>query len=347
MKILVIGPSWVGDMVMAQSLYKEIKAVYPGAVIDVVAPEWSYPLIRRMPEVRNPIVLAVGHNQLGWQIRRRTAKQLAAGNYDRAIVTPRSWKSALIPFFAGIPKRTGFNGELRFGLINDRRRLDKKRLNQTVLRLLALGRERSAPLPAGVRFYPELRVEQANQRRLIAELGMRQDRPVVCFCPGAEYGPAKQWPPGYFRKLAEMLISEGYQVWTMGSAGEADLGEAIDPGSGEGYLNLCGRTRLEDTVDLMHLASLVVTNDSGLMHVAAAVGVRVEAIYGSSSPSYTPPLSRSARVHWLGLECSPCFERQCPLGHLKCLYEITPERMFESILASGESKTDWQETVGK
>ncbi|MFP4159137.1 MAG: lipopolysaccharide heptosyltransferase II [Desulfobacterales bacterium] len=333
MKILIVAPSWVGDMTMAQSLFKQCRKNNPDAVVDVVAPQWSLPLLHRMPEVRRAIALPVGHGQLGFFKRLAIGRSLIEEGYDRAIITPRTWKSALVPFFARIPRRTGYTGELRFGLINDRRRLDREKLNQTILRLLALAGNKNDPIPPPVEFYPELSVDAQNQERLLGEFGLSPAAPAVCFCPGAEYGPAKQWPLVYFRKLAEMLIKQGYQVWTMGSAKETDLGREIDPGAGKGYKNMCGRTRLEDTIDLMALASHAVSNDSGLMHIAAATGVRLEAIYGSSSPSYTPPLSGKANIHWLGLECSPCFKRTCPLGHLNCLNHIYPERIIENILS--------------
>lgn len=334
MKILVVAPSWVGDMTMAQSLFKKCRSDFPGAVIDVVAPEWSLPLLNRMAEIRKAVALPVGHGQLRFFKRLEIGRCLKAEGYDRAIITPRTWKSALVPFFAGIPRRTGYTGELRFGLVNDRRRLDKAKLDKTILRLLALAQEKNTPLPPEIEFYPELNVDGQNQRRLKNELELPADRPVVCFCPGAEYGPAKQWPIPFFRKLAEMLIDSGYQVWTLGSGKEVELGREIDPGKNPWYQNLCGKTRLEDTVDLMACAGHVVSNDSGLMHVAAAVGASLEAIYGSSSPYYTPPLSDRATIHYLGIECSPCYKRTCPLGHLNCLNHIYPERIFQSIMSA-------------
>lgn len=334
MKLLIVAPSWVGDMTMAQSLFKECRSLDPDAVIDVVAPAWSLPLLNRMPEVRRGIALPVGHGKLGLVVRRRIGRSLVSEAYDRAIIIPRTWKSALIPFFAKIPVRTGFVGELRFGLVNDLRRLDKTRLDQTILRQLALGQDKNAALPPKVRFYPGLKVDPDNQKRLLRDLDLSLDCPLVCFCPGAEYGPAKQWPIPYYRKLAGALIDAGYQVWTLGSPKEKELGRDTRPDRPDGYQNLCGRTRLEDTIDLMDLAEHCVTNDSGLMHVAAATGTRLQAIYGSSSPHYTPPLTRQATIHYLGLACSPCFKRTCPLGHRNCLYEISPEKILESVQSS-------------
>ena len=341
MKILVVGPSWVGDMVMAQSLFKKCRMDHPDAVIDVVAPAWSQPILNRMPEVRHTIVLPVGHGQFRFSTRRQIGLSLRDERYDRAIVMPKTWKSALVPYFANIPRRTGFIGEVRYGLLNDRRKLDKKVLTQTVLRYLALGCEKAEALPPVARFYPRLDIDRDNQQKLMRELSLSTDRPVVCFFPGAEYGTAKQWSAGHFHTLADRLVSSGYQVWIMGSEKEAQISRSIQNGTGKNgigkngisrhCINLCGRTKLEDAIDLMALASHAVTNDSGLMHVAAAVGVTTEAIYGSSSPYFTPPLTRKKNIHYIGIDCSPCFKRTCPLDHLNCLQQISPARIYESI----------------
>lgn len=331
MKFLFVAPSWVGDMVMAQSLFKKCRKEYPDAVMDVVAPQWSLPLISRMPEIRNGIPLPVGHGKFGLLTRISIGRALVEERYDRAIILPRTWKSALVPFFAKISRRIGFLGELRYGLVNDLRIMDKNVLTMTVLRYLALAEEKNEQFPPKIEFLPQLEIDQDNCMQLIHTLDLSMNRPVICFCPGAEYGPAKQWPINYYRILAEMLLVDGFQVWTLGSAKEAGTGDRISPGNSKWYKNLCGKTRLEDTVDLMSLAACAVTNDSGLMHVAAASGVVVQAIYGSSSPSYTPPLTHKADIHYLGIDCSPCFERQCPLGHLKCLKEIAPDTLYQSI----------------
>ncbi len=321
-------------MVIAQSLFKTVRSKHPDAVMDVLAPNWSLPLISRMPEIRKGISLPVGHGRLRLLTRYRKGRSLADEGYDRAIVLPRTWKSALVPFFAGIPVRTGFAGELRYGLINDMRVRDKSKLTMTVLRYLALGGDKTDRLPPEIQFYPKLEMDPENRERLVRSLDLNTERPAVVFCPGAEYGPAKQWPLHHYRTLAAMLLEDGLQVWVLGSPKEAEAAREIDPGGGSpGYVNLCGLTRLEDTVDLMSLASCAVTNDSGLMHVAAASGIVVQAIYGSSSPSYTPPLTGQADIHCAGLECSPCFERQCPLKHLNCLKEISPEAVYRSIRA--------------
>lgn len=328
-RILVVGPSWVGDMVMAQSLFKTLKARQPDARIGVVAPAWSRPILERMEEVDEVAPLEVGHGEFGWATRRRLAAELR-GRFDRALVLPRSWKSALVPFLARIPRRTGFTGEQRYVLLNDRRRLDKSVLDQTVKRFVALGLP--ADEAAGGDFAlprPELRRDEANLERLRETLGL-SSRPAIAMMPGAEYGPAKQWPLTYFRQLAEALVAEGHEVRVMGGPKDAEAGDVIAKGL-EGAHNLCGRTRLGDAVDLLADCRQAVTNDSGLMHVAAAAGTRVQAIYGSSSPDYTPPLTDNAEIHYLALECSPCFERTCPLGHTNCLNHLPPERLLRAI----------------
>ena len=329
-RILVVGPAWVGDMVMAQSLFMTLQQQNPDITIDVLAPAWSLPLLSRMPQVDEAIALPVTHGELALVTRYKIGRQLRNKGHTRAIVIPRSYKSALIPFFAGIPVRTGYRGEMRYGLINDMRPLDKEVLTQTVQRQVALGLPRTADQPPAVPF-PELCIDEPNQRRLLSELGLSLDSPIVGLMPGAEYGPAKQWPIAYYQELAGKLVATGYQVWVFGSKKEYALGEEIAQ-AGSDVTNLCGKTHLEDVIDLIALCDNVVSNDSGLMHVACATGSRVIAIYGSSSPTYTPPLSKNAEVIYLNLECSPCFKRNCPLGHTNCLSRIRPMDVIKNVV---------------
>jgi heptosyltransferase-2 len=331
-RILIVGPAWVGDVVMAQSLYKLLRERDPGVVLDVVGPEWSLPLLARMPEVRRGIALAAGHGELALRARWRLGRALRAAGYARAIVLPRSFKSALVPFIARIPLRTGYRAEMRGLLLNDVRTPDRGRLDQTVKRLLALGVAADAPLPEPAR--PALQVDERNRAFLLARHGLGR-APAVALMPGAAFGPAKQWPVENFGALARMLTARGEEVWVLGSAGERALGEQVRAAGGEAVHNLCGETGLGDTVDLLSAVRAAVTNDSGLMHVASAAGTHVVAIYGSSSPAFTPPLTPRATVHHLGLSCSPCFERQCPLGHLRCLREIAPSEVLASLPAGG------------
>jgi heptosyltransferase-2 len=327
-KILVIGPAWVGDMVMAQSLFRLLRRQDPGAVIDVVGPPWSLPLVARMPEVRRGIALAAGHGDLAFGARRALGRELAAERYARAIVIPRSFKSALVPFFARVPVRTGFGTEMRGLLLNDARRLDRVGLDQTIRRFLAPGLAAGAALPEPPQ--PSLRIDEANRAAMLARFGLGKS-PAIALMPGAAYGPAKQWPIEYFGELAKMLIERGNEVWVLGSAAERELGERIRSAAGTEARDLCGQTRLEDTVDLLSAVRAAVTNDSGLMHIAAAAGAHVVAIYGSSSPAFTPPLTDRQTIRYLGLSCSPCFQRECPLGHLNCLRQVTPAEIAAAL----------------
>ena len=324
--VLVAGPSWVGDMVMAQSLFRLIREREPDTQIDVLAPGWSLPIVERMPEVRQGFALDVGHGEVGLGKRRAVARELP--EYDQAIVLPRSIKSALVPYFAGIPVRTGFKGESRYFLINDMRAFDKSVLDQTVKRFAALGLDPVESLPATLPD-PVLDVDTDRQKVLVDSLGLDRSRPSVAFMPGAEYGPAKCWPLAHFAELARGLAAKGYAIWILGSAKDAPSGDAIAAESPA--LNLCGKTELADAIDLLALVDQAVSNDSGLMHIAAAVGTHVQAIYGSSSPSFTPPLTDKKTIHYLGLDCSPCFQRECPLGHLDCLNKISPATVLEAM----------------
>lgn len=323
MKILIFGPSWVGDMVMAQVLFKHLKSRYGAdATIDVVAPKWSHGILSRMDEVRKAIALDAVHGKFGFKIRKELGISLRDEKYDRAIVMPITWKSALVPFFAKIPVRSGFLGEMRFGLINDIKKLDKKAMPLMVERYIALD-ERGATIEN-----PSLRVDANNQQRLIAKLGLDLSKPIVAFFAGSEYGPAKRWRG--FKDLAKLLVESGKTVWIIGSNKEIELGEEIKDVSSD-VVNLCGKTSLEDAVDLIALCKQAVCNDSGLMHIAAAVGVEVVVIYGSSTPEHTPPLTDKKKIITLGLECAPCFKKVCPFGHTDCLEKISAQMVFERI----------------
>lgn len=324
---LVVGPSWVGDMVMAQALFKHLASSQPQRPIDVLAPGWSLPVVARMPEIREGIAAATGHGELGLGKRRAIGKSLR-GRYDHAIVLPRSLKAALVPWFARVPRRTGFRGESRFGLINDMRPFDKSILDQTVKRFVALGTERDEPLPPIP--YPSLSIDAGNQQDVIAGLDIGTDKPVIAFMPGAEYGPAKCWPHDQFAELARRLDGDGFAVWVLGSGKDRPAGDAI--ASQSKAINVCGKTSLADVIDLLAYAQQAVSNDSGLMHIAAAVGTHTHGVYGSSSPHFTPPLTDKRDIHWLDLDCSPCFERECPLGHLNCLKQLSAASIHAAVM---------------
>lgn len=316
---------------MAQSLFEAIRQQDPAAIIDVIGPAWSSPILERMPQVRRGITLKTGHGEWGLRTRRQLGKSLQQEQYDEAIVLPRSWKAALVPFFAKIPKRVGYHGEQRYVLLNERRKLDKSILNQTVKRFVSLGVDKAHAYPPSSCPHPALTVDSQNQAALYSALHLDPERPGVAMMPGAEYGPAKQWPIAHFHELAQRLIGQGYQVWILGGPKDQADGEAIVKGLGQHAHNLCGATKLVDAIDLLAAAELAVSNDSGLMHVAAAVGTTVHGIYGSTSEAFTPPLTEDKVIHNLHLDCSPCFKRTCPLGHTHCLKHITPDHIIQTI----------------
>ena len=330
-KILVVGPSWVGDMVMAQSLFMAIRANDPDAAISVLAPGWSAPVLARMPEVASSIDMPVGHGSLQIGTRRRVAKIIRSMGFDQAIVIPGSLKSALIPWFARIPRRTGYVGEQRYGLLNDIRKLDKGALPLNVQRYVAL----ALPRDKGndVTFSnPRLEVDADARNRALQKFSLNPGQPVLGICPGAEYGPAKRWPAEHFATVANAMIDAGHQAWIFGSANDADVAAQVNRATGHRCVDLTGQTEIGEAIDLMSLAASVVTNDSGLMHVAAAVGCRVVAIYGSSSDGFTPPLTENSEQLSLSLECQPCFKRECPLKHLDCLNKLEPEMVVRTLV---------------
>ncbi|MCY4296480.1 MAG: lipopolysaccharide heptosyltransferase II [Gammaproteobacteria bacterium] len=333
-KYLVIGPAWIGDMVMAQSLLRQLKANHPDNEVQVMAPAWTRPLLARMPEVARGIDSPFAHGEWNWRRRRRIGRELRGEGFSHAIVLPNSFKSALVPFHAGIPRRTGWRGEARGLLLNDCRRLDADRLPRMVDRFLALALPADSPLPPRPP-RPRLRAQPEALGQALKRLALDPARPVLALCPGAEYGPSKQWPAAGHAELANRYLREGWQVWLFGSDRDSAIAGAIaagvEPALSAGLRDLSGRTSLAEAIDLLSLAAAVVSNDSGLMHVAAALGRPLAAIYGSSSPAFTPPLAD--KVEWLatGIECQPCYQRECRYGHLRCLTGIAPERVAEAI----------------
>ena len=323
-KILVVAPSWLGDTVLAQPLLRRLREQHPHLTLDALAPAYTRPLLERMPEVDHVLDSPFGHGELKLGARRRLAVALRERRYDQAIVLPNSAKSALVPFLARIELRTGYRGELRRGLLNDVRRLDERRLPTLAERFAALA-EPAGSGPKRPLAEPRLTADIARREALLRSFELAGAARVAVFCPGAEYGPAKRWPAQHFAELARRLRERGYAVWLLGSRADIETGEAIRGASGGACVNLCGRTSLGDAIDLLSLAALVVSNDSGLMHVAAALQRPLLALYGSSSPAFTPPLSHRAKVVKLDLPCSPCFERVCPLGHFNCMQQLAPD----------------------
>ncbi len=330
MKMLVVAPSWIGDTILAQPLFARLHERHPGLVLDAFAPAWAAPVLARMRQIRRVLPNPFGHGEFNLAGRRRAGRALREERYDAAIVLPNSWKSALLPFFAGIPRRIGFRGEARHLLLNRMRRLDEQTLPQLAQRyaLLAEDDKTAAPAPLAA---PRLETDAAALAATLDTLGLAAEPAPVVFCPGAEYGPAKRWPARHFAALAQRLAAQGLPVWLVGSAKDAPVGAEIARLAAGAARDLCGRTSLDQAVDLIACARLVVSNDSGLMHVAAALDRPLLALYGSSSPAYTPPLSRRARLLGLGLDCSPCFARECPLGHFRCMNDLLPEAAHAAI----------------
>ena len=327
-KILVMGPSWVGDMVLAQSLFKQLKIEQPDCQITVAAPAWTLPLLERMPEVSNAIALPFKHGDLALRERFKLGRELAKQGFTQAILLTNSLKSAILPWAAKIPVRTGFKGEMRYGLVNDMRALDKSVLKKTVERFVALGLPKNVALPASLP-QPALLADPKHANTLLAKLNIPDtQQPVLGLCPGAEYGEAKRWPAEYYAEVANHALQQGWQVWLFGSDKDKPVTASIQQQTQHRCVDLAGRTKLGEAIDLMSLCHTVISNDSGLMHVAAALDKQLIAIYGSSDPKHTPPMHPQAVVEYLGLECSPCFERVCPLGHLNCLRQMHPEKII-------------------
>ena len=329
-RILIVAPSWVGDAILSEPLVARLAVPREDPRIDVLAPAWCAPVYARMRGIGRIVESTLRHGRVGWAQRRALARTLSAQGYTQALVLPNSWKSALVPWLARIPLRTGYTGEMRWGIVNDLRRLDRSALPRLVERYAALAVRRGEaadPAPA-----PILVPDAANRDAAVRALGLHVDGGIAILCPGAEFGPAKRWPPGHFADLARKFLADGLQVWLLGSPTDKPAADAVLAAAGEAggaIRDLSGRTDLGTAIDLLSLASIVVSNDSGLMHAAAAVGAPLVALFGSSSPAYTPPMSAMAKIARIDIACSPCFKRECPLGHFRCMRDLEPRAVYD------------------
>lgn len=330
-KILIVAPSWVGDLVMANALLQILKKQNSATQIHVLANQYLQPVLQHMAEVDQIIISPFGHGALQLKQRYLLAKKLRQEKYTQAIILPNSFKSALIPFWAKIPLRTGWRGEMRYCLLNDLRILNPKLLPLMVQRFVALGFPKDAKFPENYP-WPELQVNPESIQATLKNLQVKLfDKPVLILCPGAEYGPAKQWPAEHFAVVAKTMAQAGWNVWILGSAKDSNVAAAIHKQSGNVCVDFTGKTDLGSAIDLLSLSNAVVTNDSGLMHVAAALHKKIIAIYGSSSPNFTPPLAKHVTILSKNLPCSPCFKRVCSYGHYNCLKEIQPEQVLTEL----------------
>lgn len=331
-RVLIVGPAWVGDMVMAQPLVAALHGA--GDDVHVLAPAATLAVAERLAGVTAAHRLDAGRGALALAARWRAGRDLARLGFERAIVLPNSFKSALAPWFARIPLRTGWRGEHRFGVLNDLRRPAQDQPARQADRFLALAARRSAhggePTPAPCQPRPRLVVDPGNLAKVRAKLALAPAPQALALCPGAEYGPAKRWPPRHFAAVAARGLAAGHQVWLFGAPAERRICDEI-AALAPGVRNLAGRTGLGDAIDLLSLAHCVVANDSGLMHVAGALGRPVVALYGATSPDLTPPLGNVATVLRPSLPCSPCFERVCPLGHTRCLTDLAPDTVWQAL----------------
>jgi len=331
-KILIIAPNWIGDAVMTEPLISQLKKNNPNSQIDVLATPWVASIMKAIPAVDQIITADFQHGALQWNERKALAKQLANSAYTHAYVLPNSFKSALIPWLAKIPRRIGYQGEMRWGLINQALKNPSRSHRPPMSsHYFALSGQTSSEVPQPHLSLPEAMIDQSQQT--LQNIQAHQELYVLC--PGAEYGPAKQWPIEHFGNLAKQLIQtkQNSLVLILGSKKEFSIGSDITNISNhpDRVINWCGQTSLEDAMAAISNATAVISNDSGLMHIAAAFRRPQVAIFGSSDPRHTPPLSKLASIHWLHLECSPCFKRTCPLGHLKCLVDIEVKDVLNSV----------------
>jgi heptosyltransferase-2 len=328
----VVAPQWIGDAVMSEPLLARLAA--RGEQLSVAALPWVAPVYRAMPQVHEVVELPFAHGRLDWAARKQLAAELR-GRFDAAYVLPNSIKAALIPFMARIARRVGYHGEGRYGLLNERLPNPEGRPPMVAFYSALAG---DPPASTSAEERPRLRLSDETLAAATQAAELQRGAYWV-FAPGAEYGPAKCWPATHYAELARSLYSaHGLPVLLLGSAKELALCESIAALAPGACRVLAGKTSLHDAMALIAASRGVVSNDSGLMHVAAAFGVPQVAVFGSTSPEHTPPLNPQAKVVWLkheiGLDCSPCFDRTCRFGHTRCLVEVTPQRVEAALAQS-------------
>ena len=334
MKFLIVGPSWVGDAVMAQTLYKLIKESNVNSKIEVLSPNWSIPILERMEEVSRSIISPFNHGELRIKSRFDFGKELREEGYERAIIMTNSLKSSLIPFFAKIPVRTGWLGEMRFGLINDLRSKDKSNYPLMIEQFAKLSinpiKDLNKSLP-----YPSLRIDSHNLEEQLLNLRIDYGKPSIAICSGAEFGPAKKWPSYYYAEVCNEYLSKNWNVLVFGSPNDEKTGNSIQEGINKDlsdcFFNLIGKTSLIDAIDLLSFCEKVVTNDSGLMHVAAAVNTPLVAIYGPSSPQFTPPLTDNRVILRKSEGFDKTREGSKEHGYHESLIAIKPSEVLEGL----------------
>ena len=320
---LIIAPSWIGDLIISQSLIKYLKKEYLDCQIDIIVRPELVKLAKMMPEVQNIYSLDIEHKELGLIKRRILAKEIKKYSYSTSIILPNSFKSAIIPWLANVPLRVGYNRELRLFLLNKKYSLIKHK-DSMVNRYLKL---------ADGSYSDSIRPSLVINRDLADSIGRKylinNSKKNIVLCPEAEYGSAKRWPTNKWVQLANFYKEKNYNVYLLGKNKNLDI-KYNSVFKKDSFISLLGKTSLEEATYLLSLVDLVITNDSGLMNITASVNTNLISIFGSSSPFYTPPLMKDqfGEVVYKALKCSPCFKRECPLQHLNCLNHISAEEIL-------------------
>lgn len=322
--ILIIPYMWIGDFVRGHSLVRVLNRRWPNRPVDLLTTTLCAPLIDYMPGVRASIVFDLPRSRLALAKQRALAAQLRAGNYGTAIVLPRTWKSAIAPTLAGIPERVGFVGEVRFGLINQWR-WGEKALPRMIDKIAGLALPDGAALPAEWPV-PQLKVPAEEVIRFRQSRGLGHGA-AVALAPGS-VGPAKRWT--YYAQAAQLLAGRGLDVWVIGGPGERALAAEIVATGGERVRDLTG-TDLRDAILALAAASVAISNDSGLMHVAAAIGTPTMGIFGPTSPYHWAPLNPLAATVQTKtvVPCQPCHRPICRMNDHRCMRDISPSDVVE------------------
>ena len=322
-KTLIIGPNWLGDIILSIPLLKSLRS--KGHHITYMAPKSYQPIINKIKEIDLFIPTSFTSGKLEFRKRRVLGHSLRQ-TFDQSYILPNSWKSAHIAYAAKIPHRAGFLGEVRWGMLTHIHRKPLDPLISTAQKFLSLSGASLTP-----EYYPQLQINNEQQQKLINTYGLNPHKKILALCPGAIFGPSKRWPLYHFISLTTFFPTHEWDIYLFGGPLEKNLADEFSSRCPREFYNFVGKLSLDEMTDLLSLASVSVTNDSGLLHVSAALNLKIVALYGSTHPKIAPPLCKHHRIHYLNLPCQPCKKRICPLSHLKCLHDVTAEEVYQSI----------------
>jgi len=331
-KIIIRSTNWVGDAVLTTPAVRAIRENFPEARIALLAKPWVAPVFHNNPHLDKILVYESEGRHRGWLGKARLVRELRRQRFQLAVLFQNAFEAAFLVYMAGVPIRIGYDSDCRGALLTRRIPVDQDRVGSHHIEYY-LGILQGASLRPGDRKLTlELSdIERARAEEILKENQISPSRPLVVINPGATFGSSKRWPLERYAALGDRIRAAwGAQIVILGGPGERTVGRQISALMNRGCINLCGRTSLREAAALIEKCELFVTNDSGLMHVAAAFDIPLIAIFGSTDPAATGPTNPRSRIVQVPASCSPCLKRECPEDH-RCMNEISVDQVYEAV----------------